>query len=270
MNDTDPLISGQRMWGMVLRHTYLLRSSWPRLLELAYWPTFQLLLWGFLTTFLLTKSSYIAQAAGVLISAVLLWDVLFRSNLALGLSFLEEMYSRNLGQLFVSPLRPYEMVAALILMSFLRTVISIAPAAFLALPLFGVWVFDLGFGLIAFFFNLLVMGWAVGIFMCGLLLRWGLGAESLCWLGLFVIAPITGIYYPVSVLPHWLQTLSWMLPSTYVFEGMRAVLFDHTFRWDLLIGATAINVLYLAFGAGFFLYMFGVARRRGLLLQQGE
>ena len=97
-----------------------------------------------------------------------------------------------------------------------------------------------------------------------------LGAESLCWLGLFVIAPITGIYYPVSVLPHWLQTLSWMLPSTYVFEGMRAVLFDHTFRWDLLIGATAINVLYLAFGAGFFLYMFGVARRRGLLLQQGE
>jgi len=270
MTDKDPFISGQRLWGMVLRHTYLLRSSWPRLLELAYWPTFQLLLWGFMTTFLLSNSSWIAQAAGVLISAVLLWDVLFRSNLALGLSFLEEIYSRNLGQLFVSPLRPYEMVAALMLMSLIRTLISIAPAAFLALPLFGVWVFDLGFGLIAFFFNLMVMGWAVGIFVCGLLLRWGLGAESFCWLGIFLIAPITGIYYPISVLPEWLQTLSWVLPSTYVFEGMRGVLFDGVFRWDLLLGATAINALYLLLGAGFFLYMFKVARQRGLLLQQGE
>jgi ABC-2 type transport system permease protein len=270
MNDTDPFISGQRLWGMVLRHTYLLRSSWPRLLELAYWPTFQLLLWGFLTTFLLSHSSWIVQAAGVLISAVLLWDVLFRSNLSLGLSFLEEIYSRNLGQLFVSPLRPFEMIVALMLMSFIRTLISITPAAFLALPLFDVWVFDLGFGLIAFFFNLLVMGWAVGIFVCGLLLRWGLGAESMCWLGIFLIAPVTGIYYPISVLPDWLQAFSWTLPSTYVFEGMRAVLFEKTFRWDLLVGAVSINVIYLAIGSAFFLWMFHVARIRGLLLQQGE
>ena len=134
MNQNEPLISGQRLWAMVLRHTYLLRSSWPRLLELAYWPTFQLLIWGFMTTFLLTKTSWIAQAAGVLISAVLLWDVLFRSNLSLGLSFLEEIYSRNLGQIFVSPLRPHELVAALMLMSLLRTLISIIPAALLALP----------------------------------------------------------------------------------------------------------------------------------------
>ena len=260
----------QRIWAMVLRHSYLLRSSWPRLLELAYWPTFQLLLWGFITTFFLQHSSWIAQAAGVLISAVLLWDVLFRANLGLALTFLEEMWARNLGQLFISPLRPAELIASLMIISLMRTLISVTPAAFLALPLFDVWVFDLGLGLAAFFFNLMVMGWAIGLLVSGLILRLGLGAESLCWLGVFLIAPVTGIYYPVEVLPDWLEPIAWTLPSTYVFEGMRAVLFDQVFRRDLLAGALALNIVYLLLCSGVFLRMFHVARCQGKLLQQGE
>ena len=255
---------------MVLRHSYLLRSSWPRLLELAYWPTFQLLLWGFITTFFLQHSSWIAQAAGVLISAVLLWDVLFRANLGLALTFLEEMWARNLGQLFISPLRPSELIVSLMFISLIRTLISVTPAAFLALPLFDVWVFDLGLGLAAFFFNLMVMGCAIGLLVSGLLLRLGLGAESLCWLGIFLIAPITGIYYPVEVLPDWLEPIAWTLPSTYVFEGMRSILFDQVFRWDLLAGAVGLNLLYLLVCSGVFLWMFRVARYQGKLLQQGE
>lgn len=262
--------STQRIWGMVLRNLYLLRSSWPRLFELAYWPTFSLLIWGFLSQFLMTNSSYIAQAAGVLISAVLLWDVLFRSNLGLAITFLEEMWSRNLGQLFISPLRPLELVAALMVISFLRTLISVVPAALLAMPLFGVWVFDLGFALAAFFFNLMVMGWAVGLFVTGLLLRMGLGAEGIVWTGIFLIAPITGIYYPISVLPEWLQPLAWSFPSTYVVEGMRAVMFDHIFRWDLMMGAVLLNIVYLIAGAVSFLIFYRIARVRGLLLQQGD
>ncbi|MCG8508995.1 MAG: ABC transporter permease, partial [Rhodospirillales bacterium] len=108
---------------MILRHLYVLRRSWPRIIELAYWPTVQMILWGFITTFFLSHSSWVAQAAGVLISGVLLWDVLFRSNLGLSISFIEEMWSRNLGQLFVSPLRPYEMVASLTIMSAIRTLL---------------------------------------------------------------------------------------------------------------------------------------------------
>ncbi|MCD6073352.1 MAG: transporter [Rhodospirillales bacterium] len=262
--------SMQRIWGMVLRNLYLLRSSWPRLFELAYWPTFSLLIWGFLSQFLMTNSSYIAQAAGVLISAVLLWDVLFRSNLGLAITFLEEMWSRNLGQLFISPLRPLELVGALMVISFLRTLISVIPAALLAMPLFGVWVFDLGFALAAFFFNLMVMGWAIGLFVTGLLLRMGLGAEGIVWTGIFLIAPVTGIYYPISVLPEWLQPLAWSFPSTYVFEGMRAVMFEHVFRWDLMMGATLLNVVYLIGGAASFLIFYRIARVRGLLLQQGD
>ncbi len=262
--------SWRRVWAIMLRHLYVLRSSWPRLLEIAYWPMVQMITWGFITTFFVQHSSWVAQAVGVLISAVLLWDVLFRANLGVALTFMEEMWARNLGQLFVSPLRPLEMVAALTGMSLLRTILSVTPAALLALPLYDVWVFSLGPPLIAFFINVLVMGWCVGLLVSSLVLRFGLGAESLAWVAIFAVAPLSGIYYPVDVLPGWLQPVAWSLPSSYVFEGMRAVLYDNVFRWDLLWGAVAFNALYLALTTALFLYTFHVARQRGLLMQQGE
>jgi ABC-2 type transport system permease protein len=266
----DVRFSWRRVNAIILRHLYVLRRSPPRILELAYWPTVQMILWGFVTLFFLKHSSWVAQAAGVLISAVLLWDVLFRSNLGVSLTFMEEMWARNLGQLFVSPLRPLELVAALTLMSFVRTVISVTPAALLALPFYDVWVFSLGPPLIAFFANLLVFGWSIGLFVSGLVLRFGLGAESLAWVAIFAVAPLSGVYYPVATLPGWLQPVAWSLPSAYVFEGMRSVLFDDVFRLDLLAGAVGLNALYLSAAAAFFIYMVRVARRRGLLLRQGE
>ncbi|TVR84419.1 MAG: ABC transporter permease [Rhodospirillales bacterium] len=262
--------SWQRVSALMLRHLYILRRSWPRVLDLAYWPTVQMLLWGFITVFFQQHSSWVAEAAGVLISAVLLWDVLFRANLGLSLSFLEEMWARNLGQLFVSPMRPAELVTAMSLLSLIRTLISVTPAAVLALPLFDVWVFSLGPPLVAFFANLLVLGWTVGLIVSALVLRLGLGAENLAWVAIFAIAPLSGIYYPIETLPVWLQPVSWALPSAYVFEGMRAVLFEGTFRWDLLAGAVALNAVYFAAAVTFFLRMIHVARERGLLLQQGE
>jgi ABC-2 type transport system permease protein len=264
------MFSWRRIGAMILRHLFVLRHSWPRVIELAYWPLVQMLLWGFITVFFVQHSSWVAQAAGVLISAVLLWDVLFRSNLGVSLSFIEEMWARNLGQLFISPLRPYEMVASLLIMSGIRTTISIIPASLLAFPLYDVWVFDIGPPLIAFFINLLVFGWAIGLVAASLIMRFGLGAESLCWFGIFLFAPLSGIYYPISTLPEWLQPLAWALPSAHVFEGMRAVLFDNDFRLDLLVNSVALNVLYLALATALFLRMFRVARERGLLLEQGE
>jgi len=260
----------QRLKGMMLRHIFVLRSSWPRLIELIYWPLVQMVLWGFITRVFMGHSSWVAEAAGVLISAVLLWDVLFRANLGVSFSFVEEMWSRNLAQLFVSPLRPWEMLAALMAVSAVRTVISVAPAAVLALPLFDVWIFDVGPPLMVFFVNLLVTGWTVGLMVVSLVLRFGLGAESLCWLVIFLLAPISGIYYPIASLPEAVQIVSWALPSSYVFEGMRSVLFDGVFRYDLLMGAVGFNLLYMSLAGLFFLRTFTVARRKGLLLQQGE
>jgi ABC-2 type transport system permease protein len=262
--------SWRRITAVILRHLYVLRRSWPRILELAYWPTVQMILWGFVTQFFLQHSSWVAQAGSVLISAVLLWDVLFRANLGVSVTFMEEMWARNLGQLFVSPLRPHELLLALAVMSLIRTMISVTPAALLALPFFGVSVFDLGPALALFLANLMVFGWSIGLFISALVLRLGLGAESLAWVAVFAVAPLSGVYYPVDVLGPWLEPVAWSLPSSYVFEGMRAILFENTIRADLLWGALALNVVYMALASGFFLLMFRLARIRGLLLQQGE
>ena len=259
-----------RVGAMVLRHAYLLRTSWPRIFELMYWPSIQVVLWGFFTVFLASHSAYIAQAAGVLVSAVLLWDVLFRGQLGFSLSFLEEVWSRNLANLAVSPLRPVELLAALMTMSIIRTLIGVLPATGLAILLYQVSLYDLGLPLVAFFANLLVMGWAIGMLVCALILRVGLGAESVAWLAIFLIAPVSAIYYPVSVLPGWLQAVAWMLPTAAVFEGMRAVLIEGVVRGDLLLRAILLNLVYLGLAAGTFLYAFQVARRRGLILQVGE
>ncbi|MCW5771175.1 MAG: ABC transporter permease [Rhodospirillaceae bacterium] len=263
-------VSPGRIGAIVLRHYYLMRSSWVRLLELAYWPVLNMTLWGFITLFLMGQSSLIAQAVGLLLGAVLLWDVLLRSQLGLGLAFLEEMWSRNLGHLMVSPLRPHEFVAALFVVALFRVLVGVGPAALLAWLLYDYSIFSMGLPLIAFFVNLVVLGWSIGLAINGLILRYGLGAENMAWMALFVIAPISGIYYPLSVLPPWLRPVAEALPAAHVFEGMRAVLIQHTFRVDLFFNAALLNVVYFAAGAGAFLLSYRAARRRGLILQIGE
>ena len=260
----------RRIHAMVLRYVYLVRRSWPRILELFYWPAVQLILWGFITRFFVTNSTWVAQASGVLLAAVLLWDVLFRGQLGVSLAFFEEIYSRNLGYLFVSPLRVSELISALLLISLLRTVVGVGGAALLAIPLYDYSIFGLGLPLLGFFVNLLVMGWSVGLLVTGLVLRYGLGAESLAWVSIFALAPLSGIYYPIAVLPDWLQPVAWLLPSSHVFEGMRAVMIEHAVRSDLLLQAAGLNVIYLLVGAGVFLKAFNSARQRGLLLHIGE
>jgi len=266
----NPRFSAGRVAAMSLRYLYLLRGSWPRIVEWVYWPTVQMILWGFITQFFHAESSYLAQGFGVLLSGVLLWDVLFRSQIGVSISFLEEMWSRNLAHLFASPLRPGEFIASLTVMSVARTVIGIVPATFLAILFFGFSVYDLGLTLAALFLNLAIMGWSIGLMTSGLILRFGLGAESLAWVSIFALAPLSGIYYPIAVLPDWLQPVAWCLPSAYVFEGMRAVLLDGVVRFDLLVSALAINVVYFAAGVAIFLLALRQARVGGQLMHIGE
>lgn len=268
--NADVAFSPRRISALILRYAYLLMGSWARVLELAYWPSVQIVLWGFISKHFAGQTSWAENAAGALLAAVLLWDILFRGQLGYTISFLEELWSRNLGQLFVSPLRPYEMVISLTAISLIRTLIGVLPAAFIAIPLYGFSIFDLGLPLIAFFANLMITGWALGLFVTALLLRVGLGAESVAWMALFLIAPVSAIYYPVDVLPAWLQWVAWSMPPAYVFEGMRSILFDGIFRVDLLVGAVALNVGYLILGGLTFMLSFRLARSQGILHQLGE
>jgi ABC-2 type transport system permease protein len=140
----------------------------------------------------------------------------------------------------------------------------------LALGFFGFNFWGLGFALAAFFANLILTSWALGIFVSGILLRHGLGAENMAWSLMFIFLPLTCVYYPVAVLPDWLQVIAWLLPPTYVFEGMRSLVTDHVFRADLMAQAFAINIVLFALGVAGFTAFLRSARRNGTLLAGGE
>jgi ABC-2 type transport system permease protein len=263
-------ISGRRIGAMIARYWYLLRSSWPRLLELVYWPAVQMLMWGFLQLYIGENSGFFARAGGAFIGAVLLWDILFRGQLGFSMSFLEEMWSRNLPNLMISPLKPIEFVIALMAMSLIRLAIGMVPVSLLAIAFFGFNLYAMGLALAAFFVNLILTSWAVGIFVSGIVMRNGLGAEGFAWTIMFLLLPLTCVYYPVSVLPGWLQVVALALPPTYVFEGMRALLIEHIFRADLMWWALGLNSFWFGAGVLGFLLLLDAARRHGALMQTGE
>jgi ABC-2 type transport system permease protein len=259
-----------RVMAMVWRHIYLYRSSWTRLVELVYWPAMELFVWGFLTLYLRGLGPGLPDFVVLFLGGLILWDVLFRSQIGVSLAFLEEIWARNLSNLFASPLTPIEFVASQMIVALSRTVIAALFMAILSALLYHYNVFAMGLPLVAFFLNLLIMGWSVGLLVSAMILRFGQGAESLAWAVIFLFQPIAAVFYPVSVLPDWLQPVAKATPAAHVFEGLRTVLLEGRFDGGLLFNAVTLNVVYLIVGCAGFLGMFRVARRRGLLLQVGE
>lgn len=269
--------AARRIWGIVYRHLCLYRRSWPRLLELIYWPTLQMCIWGFTTAWLVrtgagdtsTPLGMATIAGGALLGGVLLWEVTLRSQMGVAISFLEELWSRNLGHIFVSPIRPWELIAAQLMVSLLRTLFGVLPAIFLAWALYAFDLFALGPVLVLFFLNLLLMGWWVALAVVSLILRHGLGAEVLAWSVTFGLAPLSAVFYPVAILPAGIRPIALALPSTHVFEGMRAALAG-TIRWDHLAAALALNASWALAAAALFAWQFRNSRERGALLNLGE
>ena len=260
----------RRVKALVRRYIYLLRSSGVRLVELIYWPFLQMLTWGFLQKYLAGTTNPLAQAAGVLIGSILLWDILFRSNIGFATTFIEEMWSRNLGHLLTSPLRPYELIIALSVWSVIRLSVSMIPVATAAYFIFGFNLLDLGLPLVAFFAVLVLTSWSLGLISAGVILRYGLGAEELAWSLAFLLLPLCCVYYPASVLPSWLQVVALALPPTHVFEGMRSILLHNTFDPSELWWALSLNAVYLLVGYIVFSRFLASARVNGTLLKLGE
>jgi ABC-2 type transport system permease protein len=269
-NPHGPIASLRRIAAMVERYTYLYRASWVRIVELIYWPMLQMLMWGFLQSYVAQSSGVIAQAAGVFIGAVLLWDILFRGKIGFSICFLEEMWSHNLGQLMLSPLRANEFLAALSVMSIIRLSVGLVPVTILANVFFGFNIWGLGLAFGAFFALLILTSWSLAMVSSGLVLRYGLGAEELAWSLAFILLPITCVYYPVSTLPEWLQPVALALPPTYVFEGLRALLLEGQFRGDLMLRALALNGVFLVGGYITFRLFLKSTRVNGSLLTLGE
>jgi ABC-2 type transport system permease protein len=254
---------------LVLRYTFLYTRSVPRVAEMFFWPVMDLLVWGFLTVYLRRLEHQVPAAITFLLGSMIFWDILYRAQQAVTISFLEDIWARNLLNIFVSPIRVSEFIAATYVVGFAKILVTVGILASLALWFYHWNLFQMGLPLIPLFANLLLMGWAVGMITTALIMRWGQSAEALAWGIPFLIQPVCAVFYPLSVLPHWVQPISRVIPATYVFEGMRQVLDNRGLPLDHLAWAFGLNILYLI-GAGlFFRYMFGIAREKGLLAKLG-
>ena len=262
-------MNGHRIAALVLRYTYLYTRSVPRVLEMFFWPVMDLLVWGFVSVYLQRVSHQVPSAVTFLLGSMIFWDILYRAQQAVTISFLEDIWARNLVNIFVSPIRVGEFIAATYVVGFVKILITVAVLAVLALALYQWNLFVMGFSLVPLFINLLLMGWAVGMVTTALIMRWGQSAEALAWGIPFLIQPVAAVFYPLSVLPRWVHPISLAIPATHVFEGMRQVLRGEGLSVEHLVWAFSLNIVYLVVAAAFFRYMFDVARDKGLLAKLG-
>jgi len=259
-----------RIYALSLRHIYLIKSSLPRILDLIYWPTIQIILWGFISMFFTLHSDYYNHTAGIILSAAILYDFLFRSSISFNMLFLEEIWSRNFTNLFVAPLKVSEIITALASTAFLRTLIGIVPAILLMNPFFGVSLLEMGPPLFLLFLSLYLFGTTLGLLVTSGLLRYGPAFENVAWSSLFILAPLGCVYYPLSILPEWLQILAKGLPLVYIFEEARSILVNNVVNYNNIMTALALNLFYFSGAVAIFYLAFYGARKKGTLVNMGE
>ncbi len=255
-----------RINGLVLRYLYLYRRSLARAGEIFFWPIMDLLVWGFVSAYINKEN----KVALFLLGSVIFWDVLYRSQQAITLSISEDIWVKNILNVFVSPVSIFELMVATCIMGIIKAAITAIILGSLAFLLYTFNIVSIGILLLPFLISLLLFGWALGMVTMALILRFGKSAEALVWGVPFLIQPFSAVFYPVEVLPDWLQIIAYTMPSTYVFEGMRKVLANG--EWldlKMLVIAFSLNILYLATGATFFGWMFSQVRKKGYLSRIG-
>ena len=259
-----------KMYGLFLRHFYLITRSFPRILDLIYWPSIQITLWGFISNFFATHTTYYNNAVGVILTCAILYDFLFRTSIGFNMLFLEEIWSRNFTNLFIAPMKISEIIVSLIFTALVRALIGLIPAVLLTSPLFGISILELGIYLFFLFLSLYIFGITLGILVSAGLLRFGPSFENIAWSTMFLLAPFGCIYYPIEILPEIFQKIAYMLPLVYIFEEARNILINNTVDISNLIQAYMLNMIYIIISITLFFYSFNKARDKGTLINIGE
>lgn len=258
-----------RIIALIVRHLYLYRRSLPRIMEIFYWPFLDLVIWGFITLYLVRYQSQMPGFVSFFLGALILWDMLFRSQQGITISFLEELWARNLMNLFASPLKPSEFLAATMAMSIMKVMCVSIVMAVCAAIFYSYNVLVIGLWLIPFVLNLVVTGWVIGVFTTSLIMRFGQEAEVLAWSMVFLFQPISCVFYPMEVLPGWLKPIAMVNPAAHIFEGMRMVLTTGGAPFAHLVWAAGLNVLLLVGAIAWFYRTFAHCKEQGLLVRVG-
>lgn len=251
---------------LVLRYLFLYTRTPMRMVELVFWPVVDLVVWGNVTVFI-QKNTNPEFGSFVLffLGGMILWDIMFRAQQGVAISFLEDVWTRNLLNVFVAPVRTTEYLGATFAVGILRIAVTGVVLGSIAWLGYAFNVFILEWWLVPFFLNLMLFGWSLGMISTALILRWGQAAESLAWAVPFFIQPVVAVFYPVADMPAWSQPVAWAFPATYIFEGMREVMRTGSMNLTLLAQALVLNLVYLAAAGGLFGWILNLTRKRGLL-----
>jgi ABC-2 type transport system permease protein len=264
LRETGAAASWLRIRAVARRHAYVLMRSPHRLFDVTLWPLVDVLLFGALAEFVGGGDATSGErAAGYLLAGIVLWHVIYQSQIAVSTGFLEETWTRNILNLMVTPLREVEYVAGVALFGMAKLVIGVGLMVLGALVFFGFDTSTLGFGLVPIAAVLLAVGWGISLFVIGLVLRFGSGAEALAWGMMFVILPLSGVFYPVDALPTVVQPIAWALPTTHAFAALRDLVDGHGLDWAELGLAAGGTVVLILLGAWYLVAMLRRFRRRG-------
>lgn len=256
-----------RIYALFLRQIYLLRYNRTRFSNIFLWVTLDILLWGFITRYLDRVGNTEFSFIPLLLGAIIFWDFMLRVQQGVMLAFFEDIWAKNFLNLFASPLKVKEYVAALVLTGIMTSIAGLILMLMLATLLFGFDIFALGGYAILFLFSLFVFGVALGVFASAVVLRLGPSGEWFAWPIPFVLAPFLGIYYPISVLPGAVQVLSYLLPPSYTFEGVRSLLFTGVFSLPHFLIGLGLGLLYLVLAYLFFVRIYRSILRSGVLVR---
>ena len=261
-------MSWQRIRAVARRQRYVVQRSPHRSFDLTVWPLVDTVLFGSIAAYISgagSTDSSAARTAAYLIAGTVLWHVVYQAQIALSTGFLEETWSRNLLNLMVTPLREMEFIGGVALFSLVKSVIGVSVVAATAAALYSFDVTTLGLGLVPIFALLTVVGWAIAMFVIGLVLRYGMGAEALAWGIMFVVMPLSGAFVPISSLPGFLQPVSQLLPTTHAFNAGRTLVDGAGIDWHELRLATVATVGVLVLSTLFLARMLRVFRKRGFV-----
>jgi ABC-2 type transport system permease protein len=255
-----------RIRAIARRHAYVLVRSPHRLFDVTLWPLVDVLLFGSLAQFVGGEDTTAGtRAAAYLLAGIVLWHVIYQSQIALSTGLLEETWTRNILNLMVTPLREVEYIAGVALFGFAKLAMGVGVMVLGALVFFSFDTSSLGFGLVPIVAVLLVVGWAISLFVIGLVLRFGAGAEALAWGVMFVLLPLSGVFYPVDNLPTVMQPLARVMPTTHAFDALRSLVDDKGVAWGQLAVAAVGSVVLMLLALAYLLAMLRRFRQRGYI-----
>jgi ABC-2 type transport system permease protein len=255
-----------RMRAIARRHAYVLVRSPHRLFDVSLWPLVDVVLFGSLAAFVgKNGASGASTAAGYLLAGIILWHVIYQSQIAMSTGFLEETWTRNLLNMMVTPVREVEYVAGVALFGMFKLAIGVGVMVLGAFAFFSFDAWTLGWGVIPIAITLLIVGWAISLLVIGLVLRFGTGAEALAWGVMFILLPLSGVFYPIDALPTVLQPLAQALPTTHAFEALRGLVDGTGLDW-VEVGIAAVgSVVMLLLACWYLVHMLKLFRSRGYI-----